>query len=819
MSSHNYFKKNRYFECKTQLAAVVAIVCFFNLFVTNELKSQVTTKEYNNGVDTLVIYKNVPLHTPSEFFTIKVRSALTGNTWVSCFANITRSLYNRLEPGVQIVDNKKEHYYPTVADWSHTYANIEMNKGSLVEVQIIAKNGFKIRGASFTTANAHPAQKATKPSVVSGVITFSVKQLGQIVIDINGQMDGTNTGPGYTGGAVHTVALYANPVIKKPVLGSAGVYEVKVGVAPPTDPTKYTTLYFGPGVHNIGRGFKLYSNKNIYIPGDAVVYGSFNNLDVAAVDNVKIFGYGTLSGDSIKHPNYDPDFKDTKNPDFGDDKAWKVIYTWYCTNFRVEGISISNSQFHTMNFSTGDLKTNETFVEWVKVVTWRGNGDGIGNAHVINDCFIRTQDDCTYVKGDRKRCTFWTDVNGTAFVMAGMPPATERKILIEDCDVIYPRHCSLGWAGGRVFSRRADQAPKEAGQTIVDVTFKDIRITDPYQTLETFQLISKDGDKLSGSYSGIKFINISSVKTPVAGENQIVGWVSSPWSNITFDNVNLGELRIASKDDFAICGPEVYNFTFYNQKAFGGVNRTIPGTIEAEHFDEGGEGYSYHDDATKQGDITIRAAEKVDLLVKSNTAKDVVVGFPVLGEWLEYSVDTDAANYDMTLKYFCNTTSSVGDLKVSMDGVVLGTFTDIVTQGSNTKQAVVTIPDIIIAGGKNKILRLEYVNGARFDIDAIVFTKKAMLVKAVAGIKENPKEVTAISVYPNPVSSILNIDFPDAASSRDVKLFNGLGRLVFSTKTNGANAQIDIKSMDLKGLVVVQVISGTDVLCYRVVVK
>ena len=40
-------------------------------------------------------------------------------------------------------------------------------------------------------------------------------------------------------------------------------------------------------------------------------------------------------------------------------------------------------------------------ISWVKIFTWRRNGDGInpfGNT-LIEDCFIRTQDDCVYVNG------------------------------------------------------------------------------------------------------------------------------------------------------------------------------------------------------------------------------------------------------------------------------------------------------------------------------------------------------------------------------------------------------------------------------------
>jgi len=40
-------------------------------------------------------------------------------------------------------------------------------------------------------------------------------------------------------------------------------------------------------------------------------------------------------------------------------------------------------------------------VHWTKILTWRANGDGInpcGNT-LIEDCFLRTQDDSLYVNG------------------------------------------------------------------------------------------------------------------------------------------------------------------------------------------------------------------------------------------------------------------------------------------------------------------------------------------------------------------------------------------------------------------------------------
>ena len=543
---------------KIRISTFFRLLFLFMFVGVSSINASESNIQFVKGSDTLVVYTDVPGLAPSEFYIIKVRSAATNNQWVECYANITRSLWSTLSANAAGTNNTKEHYYTYVKDWSHTYANIEMSRGSQVEVQIAAKNGFKLKGNNFTTANAHPAHKASKPKVVDNIVYFTIENPGQITIDINGQMDETNTGDGYSGPPIHTVTIFANPVLKKPKIGDPGVLVVNPGSPVPVSLGSNTTLYFAPGVHAMGRNYKLASNKNYYIPGDAVVYGTFNNVGVGSVANVRIFGYGSLSGDRQKHPDYDPEFED-------DDKSWKTIYTDNCTNFRVEGICIANPPFHSINLNASGSGAKQTFCHWVKIISWRGNGDGIGTAHETNDCFIRTQDDCSYVKGDKSRCVFWSDVNGAAFVLAGMPAATERSIVVEDCDVIYPRHCSTTWNGGRVFSKRAEQAPKDFGVTKVNVTFRNIRITDKFQTLETFHLKSKDGSKSSGGFSGIVFQNITSVKTPLSGENKIVGHSGGPWDDITFDNVVLGEKRFKSEADLGQIGDNVTNLKFVNK--------------------------------------------------------------------------------------------------------------------------------------------------------------------------------------------------------------------------------------------------------------
>jgi subtilisin family serine protease len=63
---------------------------------------------------------------------------------------------------------------------------------------------------------------------------------------------------------------------------------------------------------------------------------------------------------------------------------------------------------------------------------------------------------------------------------------------------------------------------------------------------------------------------------------------------------------------------------------FGGVAATIPGVLEAENFNEGGEGFGYHDLSTGNTDV--------DIETTTDPGGQYSLGYVVAGEWLKYSV-------------------------------------------------------------------------------------------------------------------------------------------------------------------------------------
>lgn len=153
-----------------------------------------------------------------------------------------------------------------------------------MEVEIAAKDGFQIGGKDFFKATVHPAQKSSLATMVDGKVYFTITNPGQVVIDINGQMDDYNAAINPIGHPVHAISLFANPAIKKPSLNNPRIRYVEPGsdyaALRLVNPATYDTMYFQAGVHDAGKDFKLSPGKAYYFAGDALFYGNINNLGV-----------------------------------------------------------------------------------------------------------------------------------------------------------------------------------------------------------------------------------------------------------------------------------------------------------------------------------------------------------------------------------------------------------------------------------------------------------------------------------------------------------------------------------------------------------
>lgn len=490
-----------------------------------------------NGAEGLHVYPAVPGMDASEHYEVRVRSVSADSKWQNAFAFQTSC--KKIEKGT-------DAYFEHLAGWSHTYVNFE-TKGA-VEIEISRVNGEPIR-----TAAVHPRRKASACSIVGGNAIVRLDQACLVAVDIDSQMDAQDTGKDYKGPPIHTISIFANPPLEnKPKPNDPGVFTVKPGDTPPAD-GKWHTLYFLPGVHDVGLEFPLIAERNYYIPGNAMVYGTFSNRKWADGHHIRIFGHGTLSGARLKHPNYVTPKISEK--DHGLYRPIEVIGT---TDTRVEGITIADSATHSLMLVSPYKEGHPNKVQWTKIFTWRANGDGInpfGNT-LIEDCFLRTQDDSLYVSGlGIRRCVLWNDANGSSFVLSALPNLNDGKLIVEDCDVIYSRAMWHHWSGGRVFNMRGEGGGV-AGKGVI---FRNINVEDPRPTLQQFFICMKMLEPYSkelqmrkeGDLSGLIFQNISIAAPSVLGEPQLLwGQVNARIQNLTFDNLTLGGKRITQSDFF-----------------------------------------------------------------------------------------------------------------------------------------------------------------------------------------------------------------------------------------------------------------------------
>ncbi|MCK4920081.1 MAG: Ig-like domain-containing protein, partial [Bacteroidales bacterium] len=73
-------------------------------------------------------------------------------------------------------------------------------------------------------------------------------------------------------------------------------------------------------------------------------------------------------------------------------------------------------------------------------------------------------------------------------------------------------------------------------------------------------------------------------------------------------------------------------------------------------------------------------------------------------------------------------------------------------------------------------------------------------------------------VYPNPVKEFLNIKFA-TAGMRKINLFNNVGQRIYFVQTNTDNVVIDIRTLNIKGLVTLQIKTDNSVTNHKVIVK
>jgi subtilisin family serine protease/predicted Rdx family selenoprotein len=201
---------------------------------------------------------------------------------------------------------------------------------------------------------------------------------------------------------------------------------------------------------------------------------------------------------------------------------------------------------------------------------------------------------------------------------------------------------------------------------------------------------------------------------------------------------------------------------------FGGTPAAIPGLIEAENFDDGGQGIAYNDTTAGNTGGKYRSTD-VDIEASSDIGGGYDVAWVSAGEWLKYTVTASvAASYTLELRLAAPNTG--GTLHVEADGVnVTGTVAVPNTGGWQSWQSI-NVAGIALNAGPH-VLRLVFdtagssgsvanVNFMRWRIPGVNVPPVVSLTAPVGGTSYNaPASIPLSATAYDPDGTIAQVNF------------------------------------------------------------
>jgi len=209
------------------------------------------------------------------------------------------------------------------------------------------------------------------------------------------------------------------------------------------------------------------------------------------------------------------------------------------------------------------------------------------------------------------------------------------------------------------------------------------------------------------------------------------------------------------------------------QNPYKGVPAAIPGKIEIEDYDTGGEGIAYHDASVANQGNGYRPNEGVDLEGCADTGGGFNIGYVATGEWLEYTVNVTTPGV-YTLAVRVATPYDAKAFHVELDGVnISGTMAVPKTGGFQAWQTISVNTPALTTGVK--VLRVT-MDAADLNINYLSF--------ALAGTGTGSAPTVSLTAPANNATFFNNADIDMAATAADadgnvrkVEFFQGATKL------------------------------------------
>lgn len=247
--------------------------------------------------------------------------------------------------------------------------------------------------------------------------------------------------------------------------------------------------------------------------------------------------------------------------------------------------------------------------------------------------------------------------------------------------------------------------------------------------------------------------------------------------------------------------PQVINVVSTVRTPYLGTAVAIPGVIEAENFDFGGEGLAYSDvDADNLGKA-YRLAEGVD--IEALTAGGFQVGYTEPGEWLEYSITVGATD---SYKIECDVASMDGGGSLNFtfkNNATTLTSSDISIPATGGWQTMKKASCTLNIPAGNYILRANIKAKPAYNLDKYTISK--VNTSLIFTEKNNNFNFT---IAPNPAYETIQIsDITDSGNSHEqIEIYNTQGVLQMSYYRNSAEKSVTLNVSQLvRGIYIIKI--------------
>lgn len=244
------------------------------------------------------------------------------------------------------------------------------------------------------------------------------------------------------------------------------------------------------------------------------------------------------------------------------------------------------------------------------------------------------------------------------------------------------------------------------------------------------------------------------------------------------------------------------------QTPFSSLPIAIPGVLEVEEYDNGGEGLAYHDTEEANIPAGFRLDEGVDIGTYGN---GYILEYVEANEWIEYTVNvTQSGVYKVDAEVASEQANGVFSITFDKNNASTS-FNAPRTGGWQVFQEITANNELELEAG-TQVMRLSISNDNPFNIDNLTFNL------TTSSTVDNDASMAGFSIAPNPTNGLLNIDLLSNLQDREIQLvlYKSTGEKVATFEMNGKSMALDL-SRFASGLYLLKLV-GEDVnLTQRVV--